>query len=328
MQSRERFRETMRFGAPDRAPYFEEGVRDDVLRVWRRQGLQRRADFEAMFRHDPREEIYPDLEPRPRLKTYPSGREGIERMRRWLDPEDRRRLPRRWGRRAQELNRGDRIVMLHVHRGLFLSMGVEGWSRFAAVAELLCAEPAAVRDCLSIQGEFAARLAERALRDLRIDAALFSEPIAGNSGPLVSPKMYRDLVLPGYDPLLGVLKNQGVETVIFVSWANPRALLPAVLERGFNCLWAYEANPRAMDYRELRREFGRDLRLIGGVDLDCLRGDRESIRREVEEKVPELLAGGGYIPMLDGRVRADIPFDNYVYYKRLLERIIGMPALI
>jgi hypothetical protein len=28
--------------------------------------------------------------------------------------------------------------------------------------------------------------------------------------------------------------------------------------------------------------------------------------------------------MLDGRVRADIPFENYICYKRLLEKIIGV----
>jgi uroporphyrinogen decarboxylase len=136
--------------------------------------------------------------------------------------------------------------------------------------------------------------------------------------------MYRELVLPGYDPLLDVLKRHRVENIVFASWANPRLLLPAVLERGFNCLWAYETSSRDMDYRELRREFGRDLRLIGGIDLDVLRRDKDAIRREVEAKVPPLLAEGGYIPMLDGRVRADIPFENYVCYKRLLEKMIGV----
>jgi uroporphyrinogen decarboxylase len=131
-------------------------------------------------------------------------------------------------------------------------------------------------------------------------------------------------LLPSYDPLLSVLKRRGVEIVVFVSWANPRLLIPAILERGFNCLWAYEAESKAMDYRDLRREFGRDLRLIGGIDLDALRQGKEAIQREVEEKVPPLLAEGGYIPMLDGRVRVDIPFDNYVFYKRLLENMIGM----
>jgi uroporphyrinogen decarboxylase len=206
-------------------------------------------------------------------------------------------------------------------------MGVEGWSRLIEVVELLGRDPALVRDSLMIQGEFAARLAERVLRDVQVDAAVFSEPIAENRGPLISPKMYREVVLPSYDPLLDTLKRSRVETIIFVSWANPRLLIPAILERGFNCLWAYEVNPQAMDYRELRREFGRDLRLIGGIDLDVLRQDKDAIRREVEEKVPALMADGGYIPMLDGRVRVDVPFDNYRYYKRLLEKTIGVQAV-
>ena len=323
MNSRERFLETMRRGSADRVPYFEEGIRGDVLRAWRGQGLRRRSDVAAMFRHDRREEIHPDLEPLPRLSLWPSGRSDIQRLRRRLNPEDRRRLPRSWPRQVKNLVRRDHVVMLHVHRGFFLSMGVEGWSRFSEVAELLCSDPALVRDFLMIQGEFAARLAERVLRDVQVDAAIFSEPIAENRGPLISPKMYRGIVLPTYDPLLEVLKRHRVPNIVFVSWANPRLLMPDVLERGFNCLWAYETNPLAMDYRELRREFGRDLRLIGGIDLDVLRRDRDAIRREVESKVPPLLAEGGYIPVLDGRVRADIPFENYVYYKRLLEKMIG-----
>jgi len=86
-------------------------------------------------------------------------------------------------------------------------------------------------------------------------------------------------------------------------------------------LWACEVNVEAMDYRDLRREFGRDLRLIGGIDLDALRRDKEAIRRELEEKVPPLVADGGYVPLADGRVRVDVPFENYVYYRELLERV-------
>jgi uroporphyrinogen decarboxylase len=324
MNSRERFLETMRYGTPDRVPYFEEGIRSDVVQAWRRQGLKSKSVFEEMFRHDGREEIHPDLEPLPRLNQWPSSADDLKRLRRRLNPEDARRLPRKWPIRTRYLQHQQEVAMLYVHRGLFLSMGVEGWGRFMEVIELLGFNPALVHDALMIQGEFAARLAERVLRDIQIDAAVFSEPIAENRGPLISPKMYRELVLPSYDPLLDVLRRHRVENIIFVSWANPRLLLPAILERGFNCLWAYEANPQAMDYRELRHEFGRDLRLIGGIDLDVLRQGKDAIRREVEEKVPALLADGGYIPMLDGRVRVDAPFENYVYYKRLLEKLIGV----
>ena len=76
-----------------------------------------------------------------------------------------------------------------------------------------------------------------------------------------------------------------------------------------------------MDFRKLRAEFGSGLRLIGGIDTDVLRQDKVAIRREIEEKVLPLLAEGGFIPLADGRVREDIPFQNYVFYHRLLEDI-------
>ena len=55
MNSRERFLETMRYGKPDRVPYFEEGIRREVLKEWRKQGLPKDADIAQMFPSDQRE---------------------------------------------------------------------------------------------------------------------------------------------------------------------------------------------------------------------------------------------------------------------------------
>jgi uroporphyrinogen decarboxylase len=187
--------------------------------------------------------------------------------------------------------------------------------------DLVIDDPEFVREAMKIQGEFAVGLAERVLKDVVVDAALFSEPIGGNYGPLISPQMYEDMVLKSYEPVLDVLRTYNVETIVLVTYANARALIPSMLKWGFNCLWACEVNIEAMDYRELRQEFGRDLRLIGGIDLDTLRRNKEAVRREVEEKVPPLVADGGYVPLADGRVRADVPYENYVYYRELLEKV-------
>jgi hypothetical protein len=121
-----------------------------------------------------------------------------------------------------------------------------------------------------------------------------------------------------------------VDTIILLTFANIRPLLPSIVKGGFNCLWACEVPEKDMDYRDLRREFGRDLRLIGGIDLDVLRLDKESIKREVYEKVPPLLADGGFVPLADGRVREDIPLDNYLYYRRLFEEVtqLGMQSFL
>jgi hypothetical protein len=55
---------------------------------------------------------------------------------------------------------------------------------------LLKDDPQVVRKTLEIQGEFNARVAERVLKDVQIDAALFSEPIGDNKGPLISPSAW------------------------------------------------------------------------------------------------------------------------------------------
>ena len=122
-------------------------------------------------------------------------------------------------------------------------------------------------------------------------------------------------------PILDVLRRHSVDIPILRTYANARQLVPVLMEHGIDCLWACEVNTEAMDYRALRKEFGKELRLIGGIDLDVLREGKDAIRREVEEKVPPLLEQGGYVPLADGRVRQDIPFENYVYYRELLEKV-------
>ena len=321
MSARERFRETMSYGKPDRVPYFEEGIRKDVLRAWRKQGMAKDVDLAARFPCDQRERIEVDLEPRPKFISRLDRTTDLKKLQRRLDPDDKGRLPSRWSRRVKAWHSRNHVLMLHVHRGFFLTMGVRNWRSFTDAMMLLMDQPDMVRKRMQIQGEFAARLTDRILQDVTIDAAVFSEPIGGSDRPLISPKMYEDFVLSSYQPVLDVLRRHNVATICFKTYANARILIPGILKFGFNCLWACEVNLEAMDYRSLRKDFGRDLRLIGGIDLDALRKDKTAIRQEIEEKVPPLIAQGGYIPLADGRVRADVPFENYVYYRRLLEKV-------
>ena len=322
MNGRERFQQTMAYGQPDRVPYFEEGIRGEVLEAWRAQGMPSKVTIRDLFPFDFREEIMPDMEPRPFLKKWPSDRSELATLKRCLDPKDPGRLPARWPKMIRvKRDRGD-IVMLRVHRGFFQSMGISGWKRFAEVMYMLFDDPGLVHEIMEIQGEFAAGLVDKVLKEVEIDAAIFSEPIAGNDGPLISPEMYDEFVLPHYEPILEVLRRYGVETIIIRTYANTRVLLPSIMKWNFNCLWACETNPEAMDYQDIRREIGRDLRLIGGIDVDVLRQDKESIRRDVEERVPLLLEDGGFIPLADGRIRAEISFENYVAYRRILDEVV------
>jgi hypothetical protein len=313
----------MNYEPVNRPPYFEEGIRAEVLRVWRRQGLSRGTQIERLFPSDPREEIELDLEPFPKNHRWPMTEDDLPMLRRVLNPDSPGRLPSSRSDVRRLPHDEQRVRMLRVHRGFFLCMGVYGWDRFKEVMRLLVEKPDLVRRCMTIWAEFSAALADRFLQDIEVDAAIFSEPIGGNEGPLMSPRMYEAVVLETYAPLMKVLARRGVDIVIFRTYANARILIPSILRWGFNCLWACEVNLDAMDYRSLRREFGRDLRLIGGIDLDTLRKGKKDIQRELMEKVPPLLRQGGYVPLADGRVRSDVPFENYVYYRRLLHKMIA-----
>ena len=316
----------MRYGMPDRVPYFEEGLRDDVLDRWHEQGLPKDADLAAMFHVDARERMPVNIEPIPPMEGPLTSRANFEELRRRLDPDDPKRLPGDWPARVAAWRTREHVLELQLHRGFFLSMGVHEWRTFEPVVYLLHDDPCLVHDILDLYGDFGARLAERILREVDVDCAIFSEPIGGNDGPLLSPRTYEEFVLASYRPILDAARRRGVETLVYVTYANARALMPSVVRTGFNCLWACEVNAAAMDYLALRRRFGRGLRLIGGIDLDTLLQDKATIRREMERVIPPLLAQGGYVPLADGRVRANVPFDHYRHYRQLLEELTSRPS--
>jgi hypothetical protein len=320
MDARQRFLRTLTYQSVDRIPYLEEGIRDEVLEEWYRQGLPPEADLNELFHYDPREEIDPDLEPRPYPKRWSRFSKDLGEFKRRLEPHDRRRLPKDWKRKVKAWHSRNYPLILNVHQGFFLTMGVGDWERFYEVIYLTKDQPTLVQGMMEVQGEFAARLAERIMGEVKVDAVLFSEPIGGNNGPIISPRMYRDFVLNSYTPIVEAARKFQVQLVIMRTYANPRPLLDDFFKLGINCLWACETPEDGMDYRELRRIYGRDLLLIGGIDTDALRIGPEAIKKELA-KVPELLAQGGYIPLLDGRVRVDVPYENYVYYRRMLEQV-------
>jgi hypothetical protein len=323
MNSRERFLNILSFKMADRPPLFEEGIRDDVLKQWQNQGLLKHESLESLFTFDYREEIEPTLEPIPTPTRWPKRMDGLEKFKKRLDANNLQRLPDGWEKSVFEWKKRDYPLILRIHRGFFLTMGVHGWQRFMDTIELLVDDPILVEAWMDMYSQFVCQLAERILSEVEVDAVLFSEPIGGNNGPLISPTMYSSLVLKSYLPIIEVIKSFGINQIIYRTYANTRTFLSSVVKAGFNCLWACESDPLSMNYHDIRQEFGKDLSLIGGIDSDYLRQTREDIYRIIMEVVPPLIEYGGYIPLADGRVREDVPYQNYAYYRNLLEALVG-----
>ncbi len=318
MNSRQRFLETLRGGSPDHPPLFPEGIREEVLRAWRRQGLPPCKPLGELFYYDEFEELAPDIYPRPYPRDWSQPGKVARELRRRLDPDDARRLPEDWPLRVRNWQGRQHPLFLRLHQGLFLSLGIEDWPRFREAIFLLVDEPAFVHEVLQLQAEFAARLARNILQQVDVDAVIFSEPIASNHDSLVSPRMYREFLLNSLGPIFETLAHFHVPVLIWRSYANPRALIAEVARSPFNAIWICEAPCGAMNYNLLRNTLGSNLGLIGGIDSDVLRQGPEDIRRAVQAVLP-LAQQGRFVPLADGRVRRDVPFQNYAFYRRTLE---------
>jgi uroporphyrinogen decarboxylase len=92
---------------------------------------------------------------------------------------------------------------------------------------------------------------------------------------------------------------------------------------GLDTLWNEHCNAAGDDYVALRRRFGKNLRLIGGIDSRALYQDRRAVDDAIERVVPPLLEDGGYLPSVDDRVRSNVPFENYRYYRERLAALVG-----
>jgi hypothetical protein len=319
MNSRERFLAIVHGDQPDHPPLFLEGIREEVLLAWRNQGLADGIELDDLFFYDPFEQLDPDVYPNPEILDWSTPQRLLPLLRQRLDAGDPRRLPSDWGELVEIWRVRRYPLFLRIHPGLFLSLGIDDWHSFAPAILRLVDQPDFVREILAIQADFAARLAEKILRQVDLDGVIFSEPIAGNHGALISAEMYRAFALQSYRPIFDVLCHYQVPAIIWRSYANPVNLLPEVVKYPFNVLWLCETPPGALTPAQVRQLVGSNLILIGGIDSDVLREDQRAIQKAIAAVQP-FVEEGRFIPLADGRVREDVPYPNYAFYRQELQK--------
>ena len=129
LNGRQRFNRIMNFQDVDRVLYFEEGIRTEVLKKWRLN----RSVFLKKFNVDLRKEIIPKLDVSPTFRRWPSNIAELSELKNRLNPNDPTRLPKNFKSRVKKWNNRDYPLILRVHRGFFLSMGVYDNDRFLEV---------------------------------------------------------------------------------------------------------------------------------------------------------------------------------------------------
>jgi hypothetical protein len=148
----------------------------------------------------------------------------------------------------------------------------------------------------------------------------FWEDMAYNAGPLIGPAFVRRFMVPQYRRVIDFARGRGVHSFALDSDGDVSLLIPCWIDAGVDILYPWEVQA-GMDVAAIRREYGRDLRLWGGVDKRALTKDTAAIDAEIDRH-KWLIADGGFVPMLDHSAPPDIPYRNYCYFMERLKRAL------
>ena len=156
----------------------------------------------------------------------------------------------------------------------------------------------------------------------RFDACGMWEDMCYSGGPLLSPQHFRQYLVPHYRRITDLLRRNGCDVVWVDCDGKIDDLIPLWLGAGVNCMFPIEIGTWGADAVRYRREYGRELLMMGGFDKHILAGTPEQIEAEVNRLAP-LVEEGGYIGFADHRVPPDVPLANYMHYLRTVRRVWG-----
>ena len=184
-------------------------------------------------------------------------------------------------------------------------------------------DPGLMHEILDTLCDLWIALYTRVQQDARIDWFFIWEDMCFKSGPLISPQLFREFLLPRYRRFTSALRDNGCRHVLVDSDGDERPLVPLWVEGGVTIVFPWETQ-FGLDITEVRRRHP-DLGMMGGIDKTALARGREAIDGELE-KVPFMLERGRYVPGLDHGVPPDVSWDDYRYfYDRLREMIWKYP---
>jgi len=243
-------------------------------------------------------------------------------VKRRYDPSVVWRYPFWWDENARLWRDRDYPVCLLGNGTFGLYSQLRSWVGTESISYMFHDDPALVEEMVEFHADFMLALVERALGEVQFDYFNFFEDCAGKGGPLFGPEQFNRFFMKPYRRIIDRLNRAGIRSIWVDSDGDPEALVPLWMEAGVNCFWPLE-QASGMDPVRLRRKFGKDLTLCGGLDkMEIARGP-EAIEKELRSKIPPLLEEGGYIPHIDHAVSPEISYDDFMYYMDLKLELTG-----
>jgi uroporphyrinogen decarboxylase len=182
-------------------------------------------------------------------------------------------------------------------------------------------QPKLMHEMMEFYADFIIETSRPVLERMPVDCFVLNEDMAMKGGPLLGPETFRTFVFPHLKRLVEFFRSHGTTCFAVDSDGDPTVLIPLLLEAGVDTVWPIE---RASDVspQQWRRQFGRSLRLWGGVDKRLLSRGRDVVAEHLREFIP-LIEEGGFIPTVDHTVPPDVSYDDFCIYMELKRALLG-----
>jgi uroporphyrinogen decarboxylase len=154
--------------------------------------------------------------------------------------------------------------------------------------------------------------------ELGVDFVIMGDDMGFKGHGYISPGDFRELAFPYYRRIVDSIPVP----VFWHSEGYIQNYIPMAVEAGIKGIHGIE--PAAgMDMGRLKKEFGKDLVLLGNVDGNEIlcQSDLELVRKEVERCLKEGMRGGGYMLSIAGSAHEGIQIEALIEMCRYLQKV-------
>ena len=246
------------------------------------------------------------------------SREDWAGMMRRYRADDPTRLPKDFSDRAKLLKDRDYVAPL-VFPGPFWQL--REWMGLENLCMAFVEQADFIKEMIAFWQRFVTDLLMRVFDEFVPDIVTINEDMAYKEKSMIGPQMASEFLLPCWRQWCGCCRRASVPIIEIDSDGHIGDLIALWIEAGVNCTSPLEV-AAGNDLPDYRQRFGDRLAYRGGVDKRAIAAGGEKIRAEIA-RVEPVIAAGGYIPGCDHAVPANVSWQNYVDYCRLLAQATG-----
>ncbi len=148
-----------------------------------------------------------------------------------------------------------------------------------------------------------------------VDVVMIGDDLAGQSGPLFSPAIYRELVKPRQKRLVQHIRSLTNAAIWYHTCGACRTYIPELIDNGVDILNPVQIGVKGMAPAELKREFGSRIAFWGGgIDSQHVLpfATPAEVREHVRANLAAFKPGGGYVFNNVHNIQDGVPPENIV----------------